>query len=93
MPFGVDVEGDFDLGHAALRRRNSGELELAQSAVLRSHRTLALKDVNFNFGLRIGSRGEGLGLLGGDGGVARDHSRGDSTQRFDGQGQRGHIEQ
>ena len=33
---GVDVEGDLDLGHAAGRRRQVDELELAQRLVVRS---------------------------------------------------------
>ena len=71
---GVDVECDLDLRNAARRGRNAGELELAQRPVLRGHRALALQDVNLDLGLDVGRGREGLGLLGGDGGVARDHA-------------------
>ena len=72
--------------------RNSAQLELAQGAVLPRHGPLALQHVHFNFGLRVGRRREGFGLLGRDGGVARDHRRSHAAQRLDRQGQRGHVE-
>ena len=73
--------------------RNAAQLELAQGAVLRRHGPLALQHVHLDLGLRVGRRREGLGLLGGDGGVARNHRRGHAAQRLDGQGQRSHVEQ
>src|SRR6478736_5046988 len=41
---GVDVEGDLDLRHAAWRRRNADEIELAEQLVVGSHLALALED-------------------------------------------------
>jgi hypothetical protein len=52
-----------------------------------------LKHVDLDLGLRVGSRGESLGLLGRDSGVARNHGRSHATQRLDGQGERGYVEQ
>ncbi|ACO33777.1 NAD-specific glutamate dehydrogenase domain protein [Acidobacterium capsulatum ATCC 51196] len=90
---GVDVKGDLDLRHAARRRRNAAQLELAQRAVLPGHGALALQHVYFDFGLAVTRRREGLRLLGRDGRVARNHRRRHAAQRFDGQGQRRHVEQ
>ena len=90
---GVDVKGDLDLRDAARRRHDAAELELAEGAVLRGQRTLALKDVDLDLGLAVGRGGEGFGLLGGDGGVALDHRRGDAAEGLDGQGQRRYVEQ
>ena len=90
---GVDVESDLDLRNAARRGHDAAQLELAQGAVLRGHRPLALQHVNLDLGLGVGRRREGLGLLGRDGGVARNHGRGHAAQGLDGQGQRRHVEQ
>ena len=90
---GIDVERDLDLRHAARRRRNSRQLELAQRAVLRRHRPLALQHVHFDFGLAVGRRRERLRLLGRNRGVARNHRRRHAAQRLDRQRQRRHVEQ
>ena len=90
---GVDVERDLDLRHAARRRRNSAQLELAQRAVLRRHRPLALQHVNLDLGLGVRRRREGLRLLRRDRRVARNHRRRHAAQRFDRQCQRRHVEQ
>ena len=90
---GVDVKGHLDLGNAARRRGNAGQLELAQGAVHRGHGPFALEHVDLDLGLRIGSRGEGLGLFSGNGRVARNHGRGHAAQRFDRESERGYIEQ
>src|SRR3712207_9075798 len=45
---GVDVEADLDLRDAARRRRDAGELELAQRLVVGRHLALALEDVDLD---------------------------------------------
>ena len=70
---GVDVEGDFDLRRAARRRRDAVEAEGAEGLVVAGHRALALEDDDLDGGLVVAVGGEGLGLLRGNGGVARDH--------------------
>ncbi|MNK62765.1 NAD-specific glutamate dehydrogenase [compost metagenome] len=89
---GVDIERDLDLGHAAGRRRDAGELELAEGLVVGRHLALALEDVDFDRGLAVGGRGEDLGLGGRDGGVALDQLGGHAAQGLDAQRERGHVE-
>ena len=43
---GVHVEGDVDLGHAARRRRDAGQVELAQQVVVLRARALALEHLS-----------------------------------------------
>ena len=90
---GVDVKGHFDLWHATWHRRDSVELEGAERLVVAGHGALALQDHDFHTGLLVGIGGEGLAVLLGDGGIARDHRRGDTASGFDGEGQRSHVEQ
>ena len=90
---GVDVEGDLDLRHAARRRGDAGELEGAEQLVLRGHLALTLEDLDLHGRLVVVGRGEGLGPLGGDGGVALDELGHDATLGLDAQRQRGHVEQ
>jgi hypothetical protein len=40
---GIDVEGHFDLRHAAWRRRNADEVELAEHFVIVRHFAFALE--------------------------------------------------
>mmetsp|Transcript_35145 Transcript_35145/g.76200 ORF Transcript_35145/g.76200 Transcript_35145/m.76200 type:complete len:265 (-) Transcript_35145:1316-2110(-) len=69
---GVNVEGDVDLGLSAGHGGDAVEVELSKDVVVARHGTLALKDLDENAGLVVGVGGEGLGLLGGDGGVTLD---------------------
>jgi hypothetical protein len=46
MPLRVDGEGDLDLRHAARRRRDADQLELAERAVLARDLALALQAVD-----------------------------------------------
>ena len=57
---GVDVKGDFDLRHAARRRRNVGQVELAETLVAGSHLALALQNVDGHRRLVIVGRREDL---------------------------------
>merc|ERR1719264_1188695 len=65
----IDVKGDLNLGNSPGCRRDSGQIELAEVVVVLRHGPLALVDLDSNGGLVVGIGGEGLGLLGWDGGV------------------------
>ena len=88
----VDVEGDFDLRHAAGSGRNADEIELAQQLVVVRHFALPLEDADGDGRLVVRRRGEDLALLRRDGGVPLDQLREDAAQRFDAQRQRGDVE-
>jgi len=89
---GVKVEGDLNLGNTTGGRGNASELELAEQVVVLGASTLTLEDLDQDTGLVVGVGGEGLGLLGGDGGVALDQGSHDTTGSLDTEGQRGNIE-
>ena len=72
---GVDVEGDLDLRHAARRRRDADEVELAEQLVVGRHLALALEDADGHRGLVVLGGREDLALLGRDRGVAVDQAR------------------
>jgi hypothetical protein len=74
----VDVERDLDLRDTAGRRRNAGELELAEEVVVLRARTLALEHLDEHAGLVVGVGRERLRLLRRHGGVALDQ-RGEDT--------------
>src|SRR5438874_1628974 len=57
---GIDIEGHLYLRNAARCGGNPDEMELAKCAVLRSHRPLALKHVDLDRCLTVGSGGENL---------------------------------
>ena len=57
---GVDVEGDLDLRHAARRRRDALQAELAEQPVVVGHRPLALEHLHLDRGLVVGRGREGL---------------------------------
>src|SRR6185437_12268223 len=90
---GVDVEGHLDLRHTARRRGDPVEAELAQQPVVTGHRALALEHLHLDRALVVGRRGEGLALLGRDGGVARDERGHHAAQRLDPQRQRRDVEE
>ena len=90
---GIDIEGDFDLRHAAGSRSDAVQMEGAQALVVAGKLTLALQDVDLNAGLVVSSGGEDLALLGGDGGVAVDDLGADAAQGLNAQAQRGDIQQ
>jgi hypothetical protein len=86
---GVDVEGDLDLRHAARRRRQVHQLELAQRLVVHGHLALALEDVDLHRGLVVVGGGEHLAPLGRDGGVPLDEAVHDPTLGLDARGSAG----
>ncbi|EHK58756.1 putative NAD-specific glutamate dehydrogenase [Mesorhizobium alhagi CCNWXJ12-2] len=90
---GVDIEGDLDLRHAARRRRNTNQIELAERLVVGCHFTLALEDPDRDGRLGILGGRENLALLGRDGGVAFDQAREHAAERLDAERQRRHVEQ
>ena len=90
---GVDVEGDLDLRDAARRRGQVHELELAERLVVHGHLALALEHVDLHRRLVVLGRGEHLGALGGDGGVALDEPVHDAALGLDAERQRGDVEQ
>ena len=90
---GVDVEGDLDLRHAARRRRDADQIELAEQFVVGRHLALALEDADRHRGLVVLGGREGLALLGRDRRVAVDQPGEDAAQGLDAERQRRHVEQ
>ena len=90
---GVDVEGHLDLRHAARRRGNPGELELADGLVVERHLALALEHVDLHRGLVVLRGREHLRLARRDGGVALDQRRHDPAQSLDAERQRNDVQQ
>ena len=90
---GVDVERDLDLRDAARRRRDAGELELAERLVVGGHLALALQHVDLDRGLVVLRGREDLALAGRDRRVALDELRHDAALGLDAERQRGHVEQ
>ena len=80
-------------GHAARRRGQVHELELAERLVVHGHLALALEHVDLHRRLVVLGRGEHLGALGGDGGVALDEPVHDAALGLDAERQRGDVEQ
>ena len=79
----VDLEGHFDLRYSSGRRREAGQLELAQHVVVLGHRTLSLEHLDEHRGLVVLVGGEGLRLFGRDDGVTADDLRHYSADGLD----------
>ena len=90
---GVDVEGDFNLRHAARRRCNPVQDEAAQRGVVGGHIALALQNVDFHRGLPVCGGRINLALLHGDGRVAVDDLVEHAAERLDAQRQRRDVQQ
>merc|ERR1719452_874 len=88
---GVNVEGDLHLGNAPGSRRDTGQVELAEQMVVFGHGPLSLVHLDGDGGLVVAVGGEGLGLLGGDGGVPLDQGGHHSSSGLNTQRQRSHI--
>merc|ERR1719474_1152841 len=69
---GVNIEGHLNLGNSSGGWRNSSQIELAKVVVVLCHGPLVLVHLDGDSRLVVGVGGEGLGLLGGDGGVPLD---------------------
>merc|ERR1719387_3241599 len=90
---GVNLERDLDLGHAARRRRDAAELELAEEVAVLGHGALALEDLDHDGRLVVLVGREDLRLLGGDDGVARDELGHHAANGLNAEGEGGHVEQ
>src|ERR1019366_4481024 len=90
---GIDIEGDFDLRHAAGGRRDIAELEDAEQAVVVGHGALTLVDLDLYRRLVFAGCGEDLALAGRDGRVALDQLGEDAAHGFDAQRERGDVQQ
>ncbi|EIM04174.1 putative NAD-specific glutamate dehydrogenase [Rhodanobacter denitrificans] len=90
---GVDVEGDLDLRHAARRRLDALQVELAQRLVRAGALALALQHVHGHRCLVVVGGGEGLRGLGRHRGVLLDQLGHHAAHRLDAQRQRGDVEQ
>ena len=80
---GIDIERHFDLRHAARSRRNPGELEFPDGAVVLRHLPLALQHVNLDRRLSVLGRREDFRLLRRNGRVPRDEHRCDAAECLD----------
>ena len=93
MPLASMSKRDLDLRDAARRRRDAGELELAQRLVVGRHLALALQHVDLDRRLVVLGRREDLALAGRDRRVALDELRHDAALGLDAERQRGDVEQ
>merc|ERR1712203_565192 len=90
---GVDIEGDLDLGNTTGSGGNAGQVKLAEEMVVLGHSPLALVHLDGHSGLVVAVGGEGLGLLGGDGGVPLDERGHHPASGLDTERQRSHVQQ
>ena len=90
---GIDVEGHFDLWHAARCWRNADKVELAEDLVVGGHFAFALEHADRHGVLVVVSGREGLRLLRRDRRIAVDEAREHTTQRFDAERERRYVEQ
>ena len=88
---GIDVEGDLDLGDTAGCWGNSDEVELSEFMAVLGLGALSFEDDDLDNGLLVSMGGEGLGLLGGDGGVPGDEGGHNTTDGLDTLGEGGNI--
>ena len=70
--WGVNIEGNFDLGNSARSGGNPIEDKAAEGFVVGGHRTLTLQDIDFNLRLIVAGGTKDLALAGRDGGVTVD---------------------
>ena len=90
---GVDVEGDFDLRHAARGGRDVRQMELADGLVVARQLAFALEHVDLHARLIVRGGGEDLRFAGRNGGVALDQLGEHAAQRLDAERERRHVEQ
>ena len=72
---------------------NTSQIKLAEQMIVPGHGSLTLVHLDGDGGLVVGVGGEGLGLLGGDGGVPLDERGHHSPSSLDTQGQRSNIQE
>merc|ERR1711936_249073 len=90
---GVNVEGDLDLRDTTGSGRNPSQVKLAEEMVVLGHGPLSLVHLDGHGGLVVAVGGEGLGLLGGDGGVPLDEGGHDPASSLDTERKRSHVQQ
>ena len=90
---GIQIEGDLDLRGAAGSWGDALKVELAEQVAVLGHGALTLEDLNQDTGLVVSEGGEGLALLGGDGGVTGDKSGHDATGGLDTSGEGHDVEE
>ena len=90
---GVESEFDFDLRNSSRRRRNAGEIEVAERAVVLRELALALQNMNRHARLIVRGGGEGFLLARRDRRVALDEPRHHAAESLDTQRKRGDVEQ
>jgi hypothetical protein len=90
---GVDIEGNFDLGNTSWCGWDAVEVEFTQQVVVLGHGSLTFEDLDQDSGLVVSVGGEGLLLLGGDGGISADQDSHDTSSGFNTLGQGGDIQQ
>merc|ERR1712232_149959 len=90
---GVDVEGDLDLRDTTGSGGNAGQVKLSEEMVVLGHGPLPLVHLDGDGGLVVAVGSEGLGLLGGDGGVPLDEGGHHATSSLDTERQRSHVQQ
>ena len=88
---GINVESDLNLGDTAGCGGDSGEVELSEEMAVLGLGALAFEDLDGDSGLLVSVGSEGLGLLGGDGGVPWDKGGHDTTGSLDSLGEGGNI--
>jgi len=89
----INIEGDFDLRNTSWSWCNTVEVELTEDVVVLGHGSFTFEDLDEYTWLVFSVSGEGLGLLGRDGGVSGDEDSHDLTSGFDTHGEGGNVEQ
>ena len=79
---GVNVKGNFNLGHTAGRRWNAFQPEFAQGLVVTGHGPFTLQDVNINGRLAVLGGAEQFRLARGNGRIPRNQGGHDPTESF-----------
>merc|ERR1719159_503886 len=88
---GVNFKRDFDLRDTTRSWRNSSKFELAEVNVVFGHGSFSLEHLDQHSGLVVLVGGEHLGFLGGDDAVLFNELGHNSSDGFNTEGQRGHV--
>merc|ERR1712071_251324 len=90
---GINIKGDLNLWCSTRGWRDASKLEFAKQVVVLGTGALTLVHLDQHTWLVVSVGGEGLGLLGWDGGVARDQGGHDATSGLETHGKRGDVQQ
>ena len=90
---GINIEGNLNLGNTTGSGGDTSQIELAEQVVVLGELTLTLEDLDGDSWLVIGVGGEGVGGLGGDGGVTVDEVGHDTASGLNTERQGGDIQQ